>query len=80
MQINDGTQDESARTLPTRSLYRLLRWAYPAFRMMFPNLVIQSDDLARAMVDVALQRTGEGQTCVFENRDIRVLVDAFALA
>lgn len=60
--------------------YRLLRRMYPAFRMIFPNLGIQSDDLARAMVDVAMQRTGEGQIRVFENRDIRVLVDASALA
>jgi len=51
--------------------YRLLRWIYPAFRLMFPNLVIRSDDLARAMVDVAVQRTGERQSVVFENRDIK---------
>ena len=33
--------------------YRLLRAIYPAFRALFPNQVIRSDDLARAMVDVA---------------------------
>src|SRR5580658_9429867 len=32
--------------------YRLLRAIYPAFRMVFPDLVTRSDDLARAMVDV----------------------------
>jgi uncharacterized protein YbjT (DUF2867 family) len=53
--------------------YRLLRWSYPAFRVMFPNLVIRSDDLARAMVDVVVQRTAERQSLVFENRDINTL-------
>jgi len=59
--------------------YRLLRWVYPAFRVLFPNLVIQSDVLARAMVDVALRRTDERQSIVFENRDIRVLADSFLI-
>ena len=36
--------------------YRLLRAIYPAFRVLFPNQVIRADDLARAMVDVAVQR------------------------
>src|SRR6185436_15411075 len=34
--------------------YRLLRGIYPAFRVLFPNQVIRADDLARAMVDVAV--------------------------
>jgi len=54
--------------------YRLLRWLYPAFRQVFPNLVIRSDDLARAMVDVAVQTTDERQRLVFENRDIKAMV------
>ena len=53
--------------------YRLIRWTYPAFRVALPALVIRSDDLARAMVDVIVQRTGERQSLVFENRDIRAL-------
>src|SRR6266852_3812095 len=53
--------------------YRLLRAIYPAFRALFPNQVIRADDLARAMVDVALGGTGEGRTLVLENRDIRHL-------
>jgi uncharacterized protein YbjT (DUF2867 family) len=57
--------------------YRLLRWSYPAFRVLFPNLVIESDLLARAMVDVAVQRTGERQSIIFENRDIRALSASF---
>jgi uncharacterized protein YbjT (DUF2867 family) len=57
--------------------YRLLRWSYPAFRVLFPNLVIESDVLARAMVDVAVQRTGERQSIIFENRDIGALADSF---
>jgi uncharacterized protein YbjT (DUF2867 family) len=51
--------------------YRLLRALYPVFRVVFPNLVIRSDDLARAMVDVVLQRTAERQSRIFENRDIK---------
>jgi uncharacterized protein YbjT (DUF2867 family) len=51
--------------------YRLLRALYPVFGVLFPNLVIRSDDLARAMVDVIVQKTAEAQSRVFENRDIR---------
>ena len=54
--------------------YRLLRAMYPAFRRLFPNQVIRADDLARAMVDVAVSRTGERGGLVFENRDIRAMV------
>ena len=56
--------------------YRLLRAIYPAFRVLFPNQVIRADDLARAMVEVAVQPTGEGEVFVFENRDIRAMVEA----
>ena len=35
--------------------YRLLRAIYPVFRALFPNQVIRADDLARAMVDVAVR-------------------------
>jgi uncharacterized protein YbjT (DUF2867 family) len=54
--------------------YRLLRAIYPAFRVLFPNQVIRADDLARAMVEVAVRPTGEGEVVVFENRDIRAMV------
>ena len=53
--------------------YRLLRAVYPAFRVLFPNQVIRADDLARAMVDVAVRETGEIGGFVFENRDIRAM-------
>ena len=53
--------------------YRLLRALYPVFRVLFPNLVIRADDLARTMVDVAVRGAGEGRTLVLENRDIRHL-------
>jgi uncharacterized protein YbjT (DUF2867 family) len=53
--------------------YRLLRAIYPAFRVLFPNQVIRADDLARAMVDVAVRDTSEGNHLVFENRDIRAM-------
>jgi uncharacterized protein YbjT (DUF2867 family) len=50
--------------------YRLLRVTYPVFRLLFPNLVIRSDDLAKAMVDVVFREGAERQGLVFENRDI----------
>jgi uncharacterized protein YbjT (DUF2867 family) len=53
--------------------YRLLSWIYPAFRVLFPNQVIRADDLARAMVNVAVQRTGNTPGVIFENRDIRAM-------
>jgi uncharacterized protein YbjT (DUF2867 family) len=56
--------------------YRLLRWIYPAFRVALPNLVIRSDDLARTMVAVAVQRTGERQSLIFENRDIKAMAQS----
>jgi uncharacterized protein YbjT (DUF2867 family) len=56
--------------------YRLLRTVYPVFRKVFPNQVIRADDLARAMVDVAVRDTGERRTMVLENRDIRAMVES----
>ena len=53
--------------------YRLMRWMYPAFRVLLPNQVIRADDLARAMVDAVLRGDGESMKLVFENRDIRAL-------
>ena len=53
--------------------YRLLRAIYPAFQLLLPKQVIRTDDLARAMVDVAVQTTDRGAK-VFENRDIRAMV------
>jgi uncharacterized protein YbjT (DUF2867 family) len=54
--------------------YRLLRWIYPVFRTLFPNQVIRADDLARAMVDVVALGTAGGP--IFENRDIRALIQS----
>jgi uncharacterized protein YbjT (DUF2867 family) len=56
--------------------YRLLRTIYPAFRALFPNQVIRADDLARAMVDVVVSGTGQRGGPVFENRDIRAMVES----
>src|SRR6202165_4272528 len=55
--------------------YRLLRGIYPVFRVLFPNQVIRADDLARAMVDVAVRRRGGYGGVVLENRDIRAMAD-----
>ena len=54
--------------------YRLLRMVYPVFRVLFPNQVIPADDLARAMVDVAVREVAERGGVVLENRDIRAMV------
>jgi uncharacterized protein YbjT (DUF2867 family) len=56
--------------------YRVLRKVYPVFRVLFPNQVIRADDLARAMVDVAVGGGGQRGGVVLENRDIRAMVDA----
>ena len=54
--------------------YRLLRAIYPVFRALFPNRVVRADDLARAMVDVAVRGTEKRQSLVLENRDIRAML------
>jgi len=59
--------------------YRLMRAIYPAFRSLFPNQVIRADDLARAMVDVALRESEERGGQIFENHDIRAMVEAIRL-
>jgi len=59
--------------------YRLLRGIYPVFRVLLPNQVIRGDNLARAMVDVAIREPGELQGLVFENRDILAVVRPQAL-
>jgi len=56
--------------------YRLMRTIYPAFRALFPNQVIRADDLARAMVDVCVSETRWRGGAVFENRDIRAMVES----
>lgn len=55
--------------------YRLLRAIYPAFRLIFPHQVVRADDLARAMVDLAVRGTEERQGLVLENRDIQAIVE-----
>jgi uncharacterized protein YbjT (DUF2867 family) len=55
--------------------YRLLRAIHPVFRMLFPGKVIRADDLARVMVDVAVRGTNERRASVFENNDIRAMVE-----
>jgi uncharacterized protein YbjT (DUF2867 family) len=57
--------------------YRLLRGIYPVFRVLFPNLVTRADDLAQAMVGVAVQGTSERQSLVFENHDINLIARSF---
>ncbi len=58
--------------------YRLIRLLYPLVRRIYPNIGVASDDLARAMVDAALEGTGEHTDPVLENRDIRKLAESRA--
>jgi hypothetical protein len=58
------------------STYRLRRTTYPAFRALFPNQVIRTDDLARATVDVVVSETEQRGGPVFENRDVRAMVES----
>ena len=51
--------------------YRVLRAVYPAFRLLLPSQVIRVDDLARAMLDVAVRDSSARENVIFENRDIR---------
>jgi uncharacterized protein YbjT (DUF2867 family) len=53
--------------------YRLLRAIYPVFRVVFPNQVIRADDLALAIVDVAVGKTDRRGSPILENRDIRAM-------
>jgi len=55
--------------------YRLLRAVYPVFRLLFPNQVIRADDLARVMVNIVASETVQPGGSVFENRDIRAMVE-----
>jgi uncharacterized protein YbjT (DUF2867 family) len=55
--------------------YRLLRSVYPVFQLLFPNQVIRADDLAKAMVDVAIRTGTRTEGVILENRDIRTMVD-----
>lgn len=55
--------------------YRLLRSVYPVFHLLFPNQVIRADDLAKAMVDIAIHTDAGTERVTLENRDIRAMVD-----
>jgi uncharacterized protein YbjT (DUF2867 family) len=56
--------------------YRFLRGIYPVFRGLFPNQVIRADDLAQAMLEVVVSGKSVAPSQVFENRDIRSLVQS----
>jgi uncharacterized protein YbjT (DUF2867 family) len=53
--------------------YRLLRAIYPVFKVLFPGQVIRADDLAGAMVDLAIGGPAKPEPQVFENRDIQTM-------
>ena len=59
--------------------YRLMRAIYPVFRVLFPNQVIRADDLGQVMVDITTSETSKSRSLVFENRDIRAMVESLRL-
>jgi uncharacterized protein YbjT (DUF2867 family) len=55
--------------------YRILRALYPLLRMVYPNLGVSSEDLARAMVRTVVEGPDTHPGPVLENRDIRSLAE-----
>ncbi len=58
--------------------YRVMRSLWPLAGRVWPNLGIDSTDLARVMLHVALHGTPEHGSPVLENRDIRRIARALA--
>jgi len=58
--------------------YRILRLAYPLFRVLFPGQVIRADDLAHVMVEAVLHGGAEPSRSILENREIQVRAQALA--
>lgn len=56
-----------------------MRAIYPVFRVLFPNQVIRADDLGQVMVDITTSETSKSRSLVFENRDIRAMVESLRL-
>ena len=65
------------RTEPNVS-YRIFRSLYPVLRPLLPNAGIPSDDLALAMLEVALHGTPGHDTAEIENRDLRRIATGVA--
>ena len=66
-------------TVPRREpnfAYRVFRAVYPLARLVYPNLGLESTDLARVMVHAALSGTAPPESPILENRDIRALVES----
>ena len=45
------------------------------FQLLFPTQVIRADDVAKAMVDIAIRKGVGTETVILENRDIRTKAD-----
>lgn len=53
--------------------YRIFRGLYPMIRLVYPNICVPSEDLARAMVHAGLYGTGEHKDPILENKHIRAM-------
>lgn len=52
--------------------YRVLRRLYPLLRRVYPNIGVDSESLARQMLDAALWGTPGHSSAIIENREIRL--------
>jgi len=52
-------------------VYTITRFLYPLLRLIYPNIGISSEGLARAMVHAGLFGTAENENPILENKDIR---------
>jgi len=51
--------------------YKIIRFLYPFFKRIYPNIGISSENLAKAMVQAGLYGTGSYPNPIMENQDIR---------
>ncbi len=58
--------------------YRILRFAYPLLRVLFPGQVIRADDLAHVMIEAAVADRNKEHRAILENRDIQARARALA--
>lgn len=68
IQAIDGVKTKTAWYA---ALYRVTGWLYPVLRRISPRSVIRSDELGRAMIEVARQRPPKR---VLESDDLRALL------
>jgi uncharacterized protein YbjT (DUF2867 family) len=56
-------------------MYRITRALYPFLHLVFPNMGVSSEALAKAMVEVGLNGRPDNQDPVMENKEIKIVGD-----